>query len=79
MSKQNTYWYIPHNSKKTRQLHPTSLDWIFAFISVASILFIVFAGLQNRECVGNILAIALCQLTAYSIVGILQINEPQMR
>ena len=76
MSKQNTYWFVPSSIQKTYRLRPTSLDWIFAFISIISILFLAFSGLYNQECIGKILAIIIFQLSAYSLVGILQINEP---
>lgn len=76
MSKQNTYWFVPEKKHKVRKLKPTSLDVLFAAISMISIIFIFFLGLQNKECVGTVLQVILYQLTAYSIVGMLQINEP---
>ena len=76
MSKQNTYWFVPDILKKVRKLRPTSLDIIFSAISILSIVFIFFVGLRNEESVGAILQTILYQLTAYSIIGVLQINEP---
>ena len=76
MSKQNTYWFVPEQIKETHRLPPTALDCIFAAISLCSIAFLICAGARNEECIGDIVQTILCQLTAYSIVGILQINEP---
>lgn len=77
MSKQNTYWFVPHKQVKSKNLRSTSLDYLFAGVSIASIVFFLFAGARNQECVGDILQIILYQLTAYSIVGLMQMHEPQ--
>lgn len=76
MHKQNTYWFVPNTQKQVKCLRPTSLDYIFMGISILSIIFIFFAGIRSQECVGDILQVILYQLTAYSLVGILQLYEP---
>ena len=79
MNKQNTYWFVPEHKIKTRKIRSACLDYLFAGISILSIIFLIFAGLRNQECVGDILQIILYQLTAYSIVGLMQIYEPKIQ
>ena len=76
MNKQNTYWFTGDVNNRKR-LRPTSLDILFAIISIFSLLVLFYCGLHNKECIGFILQMILYQLTAYSIVGLLQINEPK--
>lgn len=75
MSKQNTYWYVPAESKKLRPLRPTALDRMFEWISKAIIFIIAVIGLYNKECLGITLQLFLYELTAYALLGCLQLGE----
>ena len=75
MNKQNTYWFIPDQSQRLRKLRPTVIDKLFGFVSVAMIIFIYCCGMYGVECVGLVLQVILYELTLYSLIAYLQIQD----
>lgn len=75
MNKQNTYWFT-ENKQQTKRMHLTAIDKCFTVVSIVSIAMLYYCGLRNVECIGTILQTILYQMTAYSLIGLLQLTEP---